>query len=901
MLVDKQLPSLTGGVSQQPATVRLPSQAEEIKNAWLSVADGAGTRNPTEHIVKITSDNLSGAFLHTINRDTTERYLVVLDGTSVRVFDLDGNEKTVTPDIGGTLEEFFAATGSTIDVGDEFPTLNGLDTDDGELAEAKGSALVDGTGEADWFRRTGASTIQYVGTITASNPLADLSIEYANLTAFLAAHPSITVGTTFKLSEAVPIPLDFTDNALETAKGAAIVDGDYFYVASSSTVLFTHNPNTSAVIYDGTGGYNYLESSNPTQDFVCVTVADYTFILNRDVIVRLAPIDGTAGSSTRAQNPRRWTMVPRYPGEESDGPTRRSLGGYTGQRARRRQYDANPTGGTLVGTVQTFQDLPEGASSGDIYKIEGSADSAFTTYYVRSAGDNTWFETVKPGLRNRIRASTMPHALVRNADGTFSFGQFSWADRMVGDEDTNANPAFVGREIRDIFWYKNRFGCAVDEGVVLTRVGDFGNFYRLTVVDLLDDERVDVQASETKVTKINYAVPFDGSIMLFSDQTQLRLNHGAEGLTPTNATLDVVTNFRMVENVRPFALGSDVYFAGQNGDWAAIREYFVAPDSQVNDAANVTSHVPEYIPDTILRLSGSDVNNVLLVLAENVEGAPQELYVYNFHWVSETEKAQSAWNKWTFLNENTFLAAELIDNDIYVLAKRSDGAHLEKITLAPGAEIEDLGFQIYLDRRTHLAAGAGTYDAGNDWTTWTLPYATASGSQAKFLMVDDSDGTLLESTHGSYTFPTSTTVRLAGNHSATGVYAGVVYEFRYEFSEQFARNQQDVPMLNGRLNVRNWTVYFKDTAFFKVEVAPYGVSAATEEVIPALKADGQVQTETRAYFETNAPEFVTGQHTFGVYGDSDEATVAIVSESPYGALFTQSEWEGFYHKRSRTI
>jgi hypothetical protein len=108
-------------------------------------------------------------------------------------------------------------------------------------------------------------------------------------------------------------------------------------------------------------------------------------------------------------------------------------------------------------------------------------------------------------------------------------------------------------------------------------------------------------------------------------------------------------------------------------------------------------------------------------------------------------------------------------------------------------------------------------------------------------------------------------------------------------------------MLNGRLNIRNWTVYFKDTAFFKVEVAPYGVSASTEEVIPALKADGQVQTETRAYFETNAPEFVTGHHTFGVYGDSDEATVAIVSESPYGALFTQAEWEGFYHKRSRTI
>jgi hypothetical protein len=760
MLVDKQLPSLTGGVSQQPATVRLPSQAESVTNAWLSVADGAGTRNPTEHIVKITSDDLSGAFLHTINRDATERYLVVLDGTSVRVFDLDGNEKTVTPDIGGTLEEFITAEG--IATGDNIRTSDQLDTDDGDFAEAKGSALQEDTGwapahggvvDADHFRCTGADSIIYLGTTSEDTFLyADLSgAAYADVAAFLAANPTLGTNDTFMIGD-FGIVNDFTNGALTAAKAEivaqAIQDGDVYAITGANSVEYLYNSNNvnDTVTYTGEGGYNYLESDNPTQDFVCVTVADYTFILNRDVVVRLAPADGAVGSSTRAQNPRRWTMVPRYPGEASDGPTRRSLGGYTGQRARRSQYDANPTGGTLVGTVQTFQDLPAGASSGDIYKIEGSADSAFTTYYVRSAGDNTWFETVAPGLRNRIKASTMPHALVRNADGTFTFGQFSWADRMVGDEATNANPAFIGREIRDIFWYKNRFGCAVDEGVVLTRVGDFGNFYRLTVVDLLDDERVDVQASETKVTKINYAVPFDGSIMLFSDQTQLRLNHGAEGLTPTNATLDVVTNFRMVENVRPFALGSDVYFAGENGDWAAIREYFVAPDSQVNDAANVTGHVPEYIPSTILRLSGSDVNDVLIVLTENVEGAPQEVYVYKFHWVSETEKAQSAWNRWTFLNENTFLAAEMIDNDIYVLAKRSDGAHLEKITLAPGAEIEDLGFQVYLDRRTHLAAGAGTYDAINGWTTWTLPYATASGSQGKFLMVDDSDGTLLEST-----------------------------------------------------------------------------------------------------------------------------------------------------------
>jgi hypothetical protein len=609
--------------------------------------------------------------------------------------------------------------------------------------------------------------------------------------------------------------------------------------------------------------------------------------------------DGEAGSSTSPQPAKRWTMIPRYPGEASDDPVRTSLGGFTGQRARQVQYSGNATSSGIAGTVQTFQDLPVGATSGDLYKVEGAADSGFATYYVRSAGNNVWNETVAPGLRNRINAQTMPHALVRKSDGTFEFGAFSWADRRIGDETTNPNPAFVGREIRDIFWYKNRFGCAVDEGVVLTRVGDFGNFYRMTVVDLLADDRVDVQASETQVTKINYAVPFDGTVMLFSAQTQLRLTHGSEGLTPSNATLDRVTNYRVVPNVRPFAIGSDLYFAVENGDWAAIREYYVATESQTNDAANVTGHVPQYITRGLIKLAGSDAHDILLALPDD----EPRFYVYKFHWVSETEKAQSAWCTWELSEGNNLLAAEILDNDIYLLTQRDDGAHLEKITMQSDATPTDVDFQLYLDRRTQVATP--TYDAGEDHTTWELPYDVAAAAQTNFMLVrDDGEaepGTLITGDPTNFSWPAANQVRIDGDFTGVGVFAGVMYEFRYEFSEQFAKNQQDVPLLNGKLMLRNWTVYFTNTAFFQTEVSPYGAAATPESVIPALKEQGQALTEGLSYFETEIPVAVKGQHTFGVYGESSEATVAIVSTSPYGVTLTQAEYEGFYHKRSRTI
>src|SRR5437588_6144095 len=96
MLVNRQIPALYNGISQQPATLRMPSQAQAQINAWSTVVNGLTERPPTQHVAKITSSDLTGAYLHTINRDTTERYHVVLTDGDLKVYDLNGVEKVVT-------------------------------------------------------------------------------------------------------------------------------------------------------------------------------------------------------------------------------------------------------------------------------------------------------------------------------------------------------------------------------------------------------------------------------------------------------------------------------------------------------------------------------------------------------------------------------------------------------------------------------------------------------------------------------------------------------------------------------------------------------------------------------------------------------------------------------------
>lgn len=724
MLISQQIPALYNGVSQQPPTIRLASQCEEQVNAWGSVVDGLCKRAPTTHIKQITGSNLETAYLHVINRDVSERYLVVVSNRDIKVYDMDGN----------------------------------------------------------------------------------------------------------------PVPVDFPE------------------------------------------GTNYLQvpsGKRADEVFALVTVADYTFVVNKAVLVQMA----AAGADLNPPSSS-YFWLNRQAEDGDGGPVQM-------------QYPPNVTG-YYRGVRQSLQDLPETANEGDIYMIQATGESGFVPFYVRRTG-GVWAETVKPGLKNRISENTMPHALVRREDGTFVFAPFSYAPRRVGDYASNPNPTFVGRTINDVFFYKNRLAFAVDENVVFSRAGDFGNFYRMTALDLLDDEVVDVAASETKVTKINHAVPLAGSLMLFADQVQFRLNDG-DVLTPSSVSLDVTTQYAMVQTVRPEPLGADVYFASENGPWAIIREYYVKDETNSTDATDVNNHCPRYIPSGVRRLAGSSEHDVLFVLTR---GAKNRVYVYKFFWANQEERAQGAWSYWEFLPNDDILTAAVLDDYLYLVVRRADGAYLERLSLHRGETAPGLDHQVYLDRRAQVT---GTWLEVEGKTEFLLPYPVPAAERSRFRLIrggtfSGARGALIDTSQ--YTWVNDYTVKVTGNFGGRPCLAGMAYTMRYTFSEQLVRNSQNQAVTTGRLQLRTWTVYYTDTAFFRTEVAPYGTSPEVEAVVPAKMAEFSGKTLGDLSLQIGEPAFHTGSYSFQVYGNSAVAKIALVNDSHLASNFQAAEWEGFYQNRAR--
>ena len=77
-LVSRTIPNLVQGISQQPEVLRLSSQATVQENGFSSVVEGLKKRPPTNYLAKLGTSTPNNAYIHTINRDTTERYLIQL-------------------------------------------------------------------------------------------------------------------------------------------------------------------------------------------------------------------------------------------------------------------------------------------------------------------------------------------------------------------------------------------------------------------------------------------------------------------------------------------------------------------------------------------------------------------------------------------------------------------------------------------------------------------------------------------------------------------------------------------------------------------------------------------------------------------------------------------------------
>jgi hypothetical protein len=653
----------------------------------------------------------------------------------------------------------------------------------------------------------------------------------------------------------------------------------YTVIIDNGAIQVFDETTGDAKVVNAPLGWGYLDAAGP--NYRAVTVADYTFIVNTQKVVAMK----SAGSDQTAPD-----ASLRFPGgtnpRDVNSVMSRVFAGDTVQ------YNANPTySGGLTGTVPDMTKLPDPPCSGCVYKVLGQNETSFVSYYVM--GDGTvWNETVEPGLENSLDEITMPHALIREADGTFSFAPFSWQPRRVGDRDTNPVPPFIGRTIRDVFFFQNRLAFLADESVIFSGAGDYGDFWRRTVLDYIDSDALAASAATTDVALLDYAVPFADGVMLFSKQRQLSLTNGDSGLSAHSLAISPVTSYIMSSAVHPTPMGSQVHFVTDSSGQTAVQEYTRLAGADPTEAADITAHVPGLLPQGATQLIPAHDLNALFVLTRDASADKlSKLYAYQFFWDGD-KKIQSAWRVWD-LGDGQPVSGSYESGALHLLVERPDGFFLEKIDLSPQAVSTNQDHILYLDRQQALT---GVYNAGTNTTTFTAAFAI---DPAKVQLVRGKGSSAPEGVISPSAYTVSgATLTVPGDESGAQATLGHLYTTKLVLSEQFPQDWQGHLLTTGRLVLHTFTVNLANTAYTRADVYPYGLDAFALDsgLLHSTVFTGQHVGWNDAVLGKRG--YHTGPFEFSVAGASNQARVELVNDSAFASTWTSAEWEGLFFSRA---
>ncbi len=744
-------------------------------------------------------------------------------------------------------------------------------------------------------------------------------------------------------------------------------------------VAIFSNGNVRVFELDGTeltvhkpDGTNYLNTSTPRSVMKTVTIADFTFVVNTSIETAMdTTLSG--GTGTKAiifitQATAKTTYSVTIDGvtvtDNTDGDS--TLSTSTIAADLKSGLDSGLTGFTIVrngpvlyvrkndnsnfsidGTdtqgdtkmtivkdsIQRFSDLPVVAPHGYIVEVKGDEGTNFDNYYVKFVGNNTttdgvleegqWEETVEAGITFKFNYDTMPHVLIRQADGNFRFARVDgesytasgqsfdlpkWGERTVGDLDSAPNPSFIGNKINNVFFFRNRLGFLAGDNVVLSRVSEFFNFFPETVLSVLDNEPIDVAASHTKVAILRSAVTMGEKLILFSDQTQFVLTSSADNLTPQTANVIVVTEFESSAAAQPVGSGSSIYFLTQKGSFAGIREYILAGESQIKDAANVTIHVPRLIPSNIFKMAVSSNQDILILLGTD---NPNKLFVYRWLYGPDGNKALSAWFTFTINSNRSILNVDFIGTDLFAVIEEANKVTLEKIPFETDFRETNASFEYHLDHKvTEATTGVSvSYSSSTGLSTFTVPYRLrakmnvigrylGSGETSSFV---DAQGNTQNLVSGQVIKTTNTTNGSTSTITATGDFRnskfiiGEPYEMHYRFSKQRLTEQGagSPEYVGGRLQIHHFYIKYEDAGFFIVEVTPENrdtsVHKFTGRLIGSASATiGQINLDT-------------GRFKVPIMSKSDRVDIDIKNSTFLPTRLASAEYEGVFHIRSRRL
>lgn len=539
----------------------------------------------------------------------------------------------------------------------------------------------------------------------------------------------------------------------------------------------------------------------------------------------------------------------------------------------------------LKDKAQRFADLPQKAVAGFTLRITQQSGTDQDDYFVRyeaaaGKGSGVWVETIAPGAELGLDPATMPVGLV--FDGGWQVRTLAWKPRTVGDQSIAKDPDFVGTYLADLTFWRGRLAIVSGSAVSLSSAIDPLRFYPSTLATITDADAVALVSPLPGKGTFARAAAFDSRLIVFSDEGQAAVQ--AQGVVrPDTVSIDVAGAYEYSGPLRPRAIGERLYFLAPRSEQASVvYELEGGQDSEGKyrlSGDDLTAAVPRYIPAGIDRAADCSVN-YLVVYAKSGD---RYLYPHLFRY-ADRKKEQNAISRWS-LPEGYAVGGALFSNTrLYLLACYEGEAHLVMADLAPG-QLDPGSSRLLTHLDFRVTSGQMRRAFSGITTVVSLPYplpfgATVQASVAAPGDGDDPEGLLCDTALGMG----MRDFTLSGSWETAPLFAGFRYSASITLSTFYALGSDNRPLRSGRLSVRRVVVDVARTGYLRSEVL-------IGHRLPKIAEFTGLNLDNPDSALDQVPS-VTSKFSFGVGGENESTTIALINDSHLGSNILGLEWRG---------
>jgi len=575
---------------------------------------------------------------------------------------------------------------------------------------------------------------------------------------------------------------------------------------------------------------------------------------------------------------------------------------------------ATPVGellNVLTDEVRDVAELPKQCRHGYVVKVANS-EADEDDYYVKFIGklssggtegddndyldgDGVWEECPQPGVKTTFDATTMPIQLVRSSATEFTVSTIDWDPRQVGDTTTVPEPSFIGKTIHNLLFYRNRLIMLSDENVILSRPGDFFNFWPKSAITYTATDVIDLSVSSEYPAIVYDGISVNAGIVLFTPNKQFMLTTDSDVLSPLTAKINSVANYNFNYTTNPFSLGTSVGFldnAGANSKFFEMASVLREGEPVIVDQSK---QVPNLLPKDLTLVADSRENSIILF------GTKGKDTVYGYRYFNTTnQRVQASWFKWKFSGDVQYHC--MLDDAYFLVVRNGSGDVIQRIDIASDPDditssitADDVKYRIHLDNYSFVRAPV-SYDEDTDLTTITLPNGYNSGNTLAAYYATDDIATRRKDPDelGAYAIATQVTgdtFTVPGDFT-TGFYLGYLFDMEVKLPSIYV--QQQVGDGNFRADIQSSLVVHR----VKLSLNHTGTYTSTLKRLGRSDYTQTFEAITSDLYTANTVGFKdTKVYTIPVYDRNTNVTIDIKSSNPSPATLNSLSWEGDYSSK----